>query len=289
MRPLVDWISTTVPTKTRTDGSPQWLDPSNPQLCKREALARVSTIIGRNIMQTLFGDVQPGLDTGRYRYKYRIDDPNSGASLYFSPELTHMLIEAKGRACAALSENGQIIEFLALVGVSRSRLDVSADLATDTTPIEFARAGFSHRFSTGSQHYSDNGLSVYVGSPKSQRRAIIYRYQEPHPRAHLLRVEHRFKGLAAEDMAHVIVEHGVVAAVKAAGELFGWRHPLWAPPFDGDVELPRVTVGAKDTGVVRWLLTQVFPAMRKYEEDGRIDDLRAFVQYYLFDDHGHDE
>lgn len=284
MQPLIDWISFTVSTQTNLDGSPKWLDPSNINLVKREVMTRLATALGGNTVRTMFPELPPGADQGRFPYRYSSQDPLTGIRTFFDPNISHILVEISGRGCRAISGSNQITKILVDVGDSCSRLDISADIETDTKPIEFLSAGYNRKFRATSVQTSDSGQTCYVGSPKSDRQAAIYRYYEPHPRAHLLRVEHRFRRERARDMAQYIVEHGVTNALIASGEAYGWEHRDWNPHDIAPVPLPKIGVDAKDSSVARWLLTQVFPAMRRYEREGKIEDLRAFVQLYLFDD-----
>lgn len=284
MQPLIDWVSFTIPTKQDKEGRNQWLDRTRVPLVRREVLARISTWIGGDLMRHMFPEIEKDTGVGRFPYKYSMTDVETRIKVYFDPEISHILVEASGIGCKAISKSGLFERLLVDVGSHCSRLDVSCDLVTDMQPTDFARGGYSDRFKSTSVHNSDSGQTIYVGSPKSDRQAAIYRYADPHPRSHLLRVEHRFRRDAAKDMAAYVVEHGLDMAIAQCGEIWGWRHPLWDTDDLEPVPMPRVSVDAKDSNVARWLLTQVFPAMRRYEKEGKIPDLRAFVQTYLFEE-----
>ena len=283
MQPLIDWMSVTVAVPTNRDGSLAWLDASNRNLVYREVLTLVNEALGRDIMQTLFGSLDSGMEAGRFPYKYSTRDDTSRAVIYFDSHIEHILIEVSGIGCGQLSER-QTYSILASLGRRCSRLDVSADIATMEAPVSFVGAGYSNRFSTSSIHTSDNGQTVYVGSPKSDRQAAVYRYSKPHPRSHLLRIEHRFRRDAARRMATYVAKHGLPSAIAQCGEIWDWKHELWEPTVIEAVPLPKVDVPATGSHVAQWLLKQVFPAMRRYERQGTIPDLRAFVETYLFDD-----
>lgn len=283
MQPIIDWMSFTIDAPLDKAGDVEWLDHNNKYLMLREVLMRVVQELGNDITRTLFGDLHGEPEVGRFPYKYAIQDNTSKAMIFFDPGLKHILIEVSGHGCKSLGMQSTHT-ILAHLGRNFSRLDVSTDIASDATPVEFISEGYSKRFTSTTIANSDNGQSIYVGSPKSDRQAVVYRYSEPHPRAHLLRIEHRFRRQQAKTMATHVAEHGLENAIALCGEIFAWGSPLWTPAVLGAVPLPKVDIAAKDSKVANWLLKQVFPAMKRYEREGVIPDLRAFVEEYLFGD-----
>jgi len=283
--PLVDWMSFTVSSpldKTRT--KPQWLDPLNVNLCRRQAIEQVRKVIGTPNMHTLFSTDTLAEAVGRFPYKYAVRDDITAAKIMWDPGLTHILVELSGKSCKGLQESGTVEGLCSVVSAGSSRIDVSVDIHTMADPVAFVDAGFSDAYRTHARYISDNGVTVYVGSPKSQRRAAVYRYKAPHPREEYLRVEHRFRGDSAKHLCNYVATNGLAMAVAYAGAYFGWKSPLW-PQIELEVlPLPHLSVDAKDSHFARWLLQQVFPSMRRAEEQGRIEDLHAFVQTYLFED-----
>ncbi len=285
MEPLIDWISFTVEVPTDKDGmTPRWLDARNVKLCRRQALSWLSEKVGIDVMKSLFPELSVNEEAGRFPYRYMVVDNQTNVRIYFDSSLKHFLVEVSGRGCKRATEKGTIVTLLEGIHSRVTRLDLSCDMDTDTTPIEFVKAGYSGKFTSSSVHQSESGQTVYVGSSKSDLQAAVYRYAEPHPRSHLLRVEHRFRRDAAKAYGKLVTENGLTNAVLAAGERFGWQSDLWNVNEICAVQPPRVAIDAKDSNVARWLLTQVFPAMRRYEREGTIPDLKAFVQAYLFED-----
>lgn len=283
--PLVDWISFSVsapqnPKKTEV----QWLDRTNVKLCRRQATQQVYNLVGREVMDTLFSSLPVNEDIGRFPYKYSLIDDLTSARIMFDSGLDHIGIEISGKGCRALQEGGHIQRLLAVVSNNCSRVDVSLDVLTNTSPIEFCEAGWEGRFTSHATHVSDVGTTVYVGSPKSEKRAAIYRYNTPHPRAQFLRLEHRFRNNFAKHMCNYISVNGLAMGAAYAGLQFGWKHPLWSPQEVKELPLPKLAGDARDAAFARWLMKQVFPAMRRAEREGQIDDLRAFVQTHLFED-----
>lgn len=284
MEPLIDWVSFTIPVPLSRKGDPEWLDDRNVKICRRQTLSWLTQAIGIDTMKAMLPELSLNEEPGRFPYRYMVVDNSTNVRIYFDGRLEHFLVEVSGRGCKRLQEQGQIVSLLEGIHSRVTRLDLSCDMDTLTTPIEFAKAGYAGKFTASSVHQSESGQTVYVGSSKSDLQACIYRYADPHPRAHLLRVEHRFRRDAAKAYGKLVTEQGLTNAVLAAGERFGWRSPLWNVDDISAVQPPKVAIDAKDSNVARWLLTQVFPAMRRYEREGTIPDLKAFVQAYLFED-----
>jgi hypothetical protein len=281
---LIDWLSFTVPVPITAGKMQGYLMPENIKVVRRQVLTAIFQAIGKDAMNTLFGDCDPNEDNGRFPYRYSILDNETSARMFFDADQKHILVEISGKGCKALSGVNLMETVIMQVYPRITRIDVSADIRTDVPPVEFVASGYDTRFKSASQHISETGQTVYIGSMKSDRQAAVYRYWPPHPRSDFMRVEHRFKGDRAKQMAEYISIHGIAAAIKQAGEIFGWKSELWEP---GEIEIepmPNLNVGAHDANVINWLLKQVFPAMRKYERMGKIEDLRAFVQQYLFED-----
>jgi len=283
--PIVDWLSFSVsaPVHRRT-GAVQWLDPLNKNLCRRQALVEVSRMIGADAMDTLFNTLPPQMEDARFPYQYAIIDERTSARISFNSQLSHIGVEISGKGMAALHEKRLVDRVSMLVSPTCSRIDVSIDFLTDLSPSEFVAAGWNGRIYSTMTVTSPTGVSEYIGSPKSDKRACIYRYATPHPRSPYLRVEHRYRNQAAKAMCRYVGTNGIAMAVKYSGLDFDWQSPIWDIGDLVVVDLPNLVADARDHNFAQWLLRQVFPAMRKAERQGRIDDLKAFVQTHLFED-----
>lgn len=112
-----------------------------------------------------------------------------GARVFFGHEKAPPLIELPGAACDMTHQAGELLPFLARNTEGVTRIDLAADLEHDITPFDFVAAGRSARQRSLSRVDSDKGQTVYIGSPKSDRRLRVYRYAPPHPRARFIRVE----------------------------------------------------------------------------------------------------
>lgn len=275
MHCLVDYITSTLPV-------PTW-NLASDRLIQRHVAGAVWRYFGKSTYKTLFpGDQQDGPTFPPYSHGWQ--DASTKSTIMHNPKLDHALLQCPGKACASITAVGMLDELLTKVADRCTRIDVAVDIVTDVSPDEFVSAGYSRRFSYASRTDSPQGESVYIGSPSSTRRAVVYRYHEPHPRSDRLRVEHRLKGDHAKHKCRQILEGGLEAAVAGLGGVFGWQHSLWALEDATDAPLPPRGVAAVSGAQVRWAMTQVFPALRRYEREGYIHDLRAFVEEHLFDE-----
>lgn len=150
--------------------------------------------------------------------------------LFGGSQFGNFLYELSGRGCDTFDTPHERFFALSYLGPHLTRLDIAIDIECDVSPIEFADARTHNRFRSKWTIESDEGQSVYVGSPKSDRYAVVYRYEEPHPRSHLLRIEHRFRReLAKETAAAYCDEHAdEFGFVTSVGLSWGWEHEAWA-------------------------------------------------------------
>lgn len=212
-------------------------------------------------------------DTARAPYKAHFELGVGGMAM-FSHLLTHALVEVTGRGCRALENNG---DFYALATrivsnplvLNITRFDLAVDFETNTDPEAFANMR-SERFKSGGVMESETGKTCYVGSPSARKRARVYRYNPPHDRSHLLRVEMVFKkGVAAEALSQYLTL-GPVAFAAAAGNSFGWHHSDWC--FDSDEKIKGWRPETGDAGTLRWIRNAVIPALKKLHESPDFPD-----------------
>jgi hypothetical protein len=235
-------------------------------------------------MDTLFGDLPSDLEAGRFPYAYALIDNSTSARIMFDSRLSHIAVEISGKGMRRLHEKSLVVGLCFVVSANCSRIDVSVDLDTDLAPSDFVGAGYNSRMLSSMTVTSPTGVTEYIGSPKSQKRAAIYRYAPPHPRSAYLRVEHRYRHDAARAMCHYVATNGIPMAVAYAGIEFNWQSPIWDMSDIVDMDLPKLEGDCHDVNFGNWLLRQVFPAMRRAERHGRIDNLRSYVEQYLFED-----
>lgn len=181
------------------------------------------------------------------------------------------MIELGGAACDLLHENGELLPLIARNTEGVTRIDLAADFETDVSPFEFVAAGRSTRQTSISKIDSAQGQTVYIGSPKSDRRLRVYRYSAPHPRHKFLRVECMLRGDLARSAATDVLTHGAAEAWKVAIGVYGLEHELiYAARSDRKFER---TLRNEPTaaGRLRWIHTQVVPALRDAIASGLID------------------
>lgn len=276
-RALVDYCSFTI------QAPDAWIDEFNPRIRQRQVLAAMSKVLGYDMTKILFPSLPDDLPP-RFPYAFGLRGGETGARVYFSPRMGHILVDLSGVPCNNITAHDKWAELLAKVAKSLTRLDLTADLETDMTPAAFVAHGYSNRFSYRRDESSSDGTSIYIGSGKSDRRAVVYRFNPPHPRERYLRVEHRFRRESAKALGALIVEHGITEALEVAGMVFDWSCPLWQPRSSEVLAYEHMLFDVRSSGEVQWVLKQVVPALKRYEREGKIPDLRAFLAEYLHDE-----
>jgi len=210
---------------------------------------------------------------------------NAGVTLFASPSLTHCCVEISGSGCERLIEQGSMQDVLQSVHERVTRIDIASDIQTTTEPKEFVAITSHERMRASGYQNSDSGQTCYVGSQKSDRYARVYRYNAPHPRAHLLRIEHVFRRDYAKKVAAECLENDLADIADAAGRAFGWSHPTWQTSGDVAVDLSIVSAERNAGKTIYWMVNSVAPAFRRLCEDGVITNPEEFIrQYFLSTD-----
>lgn len=211
-----------------------------------------------------------------YSYARRSDDCTR--TLYVHPLSTHFTLEISGQHCQLMGT--RVFPFMEAFAAFLSRLDIATDMQTDVTPLEFDSQCDPERISTRSRMESQTGQTVYIGSRSSERFCRVYRYNAPHPRAHLLRAEFQLKGEYAKT-AGMLIGSGVVPEQLAAdlGNEFGFHHPVWKP--DSQPVSVKVKSHAQSGHTVYWLNTTVAPLLKRLQREGKLDIAAWFDEYVL--------
>jgi len=283
MQALIDWYSFSmpVPDSVSISGLP----------FRRLIKHVIDRSLGRDLSLLLFPPVDPqGGDTweperGRFPYSHSIINKTTRTRAFTGEGQKHILVELSGTSCAHHYAKEELLDVIRRTSDTCTRIDISADISTDCTPQDFVGTVESGKWTTISINESNTGDSVYIGSTSSPRRAVVYRYAPPHYRADLLRVEHRHRGDAAKIVANYLNKFGLEKTLSAAAAPYGWNHPTWEPSIVDVKPLPSSDYTKHGQDKVLWLLNQVFPAMRKYQREGIIPDLRQFIEQYLYEDH----
>lgn len=199
---------------------------------------------------------------GRHPYPASVRDETNGTHVFYGEN--GLLLEMSGRGCQAVGEE-KLISLLAAHHRYTTRIDIATDIETSTMPSEFVEYLNNPRFTVSAFKTSPTGETYYIGSPKNERYARVYRYFAPHPRAAYLRIEHVARRDNAKHIAYRVLESGISQAAADLGATFGWGHPDWQAKGE---RIANIRPEKRKGSTVRWVYSQVFPALRKLLSDG---------------------
>lgn len=258
----VDWISFS------SIGFP--FDPEGVTPVGEGIAAMLTEQIGSDLFDRVFsGSFTNG--KGRKPYKHSFSNPDHSVSVFWGETLGHITTEISGTGCQRLDSEGLIEELLAKVFTRCTRLDIAVDIDTKTPVKAFADARTPGRFKAHEHKVSAEGETVYIGSYKSERFARVYRYNEPHPRAHLLRVEF----VQRDDLAHAAawrVSQGETLALAAElGNSYGLLHDDWQPDVITTAKAAGITTDRGQGNTLFWLNDTIAPLIARLHREGAID------------------
>jgi hypothetical protein len=227
-------------------------------------------LVGDDLFDTFFvTDWQLG--KGRAPYEASYHHPAGGLVMFFHTRLDHCLVEISGQGCDWMSKYAMWTSLLEKVQHRVTRIDVACDFETGLDPIVFARQRDHDRFRTHSEFVSESGTTAYVGSRSSNRYARVYRYNPPHERAHLLRVEHVLKADDAKSGLQRILETGLTDFASALGHVFGWHHPTWVVSEHDAIPFEAYRPERKEGKTLFWLADTIAPLLLRLEAEKVID------------------
>lgn len=218
-----------------------------------------------------FGFGSWGIEKASGFYEIRLRHEVSGVALSFGSINAHIFVEFSGRACQNLDSISQLEPIIGSVYERVSRIDFAVDILTDESPEHFSASRNGGAFKSNGTINSPSGQTCYIGSRKSERMARVYRYYEPHPRSHLLRVEAEYKGDAAKVMSKHLIETDIRTASLDAHKPFGWSSPNWGSDTSEGIKIPYKAYSPSNAATVRWLYGDVITALRKAVENGILD------------------
>lgn len=213
-------------------------------------------------------------------YKYRAQNLKDGLSFSWGDVNEHIFVEASGIGCEWLRQLGILYDLLAIVRERATRIDIATDIQTDTTPRQFVELSNSPRIKTRSSVTSPTGDTEYVGSRQGERMARVYRYNPPHPRAHLLRIEVEYKGDSAKRLARLLNEANLISESLSANAPFGWAHPIWNAEHMEISKIPSKKTDRDGAATLLWLIDVVVPSIKRMEKEGYFT-VREWVETYL--------
>ncbi len=272
MRTHIDWLTFTIPMIYFGED-----DRAYAQAVQNG----FTDMFGVEVCASVFGSGWQKQERSRAPYVDAWVQTGKGITLYASPNLTHACIEISGQGCEELIKQ-LLMECVVLAAKERvTRIDIACDILTETRPSDFVKEVDHERMRTSGHVISDTGETCYVGSKKSDRYARVYRYNAPHPRSHLLRIEHVFRKDYAKKVASEIASAGIERVAVSCGLAFGWSHPVW-DTTDMDPADISVTRERGDSGnTVYWLVTSVAPAFKRLCASGAIVDAEKFLNHFF--------
>ena len=211
-------------------------------------------------LDSLSADGTWRLDKAKGFYSFRATHLTSGLSVSWGDVNAHLFVELPGSACDFVRAVGDFPALIRATCGRASRIDAAIDLRTGCSPRAFVAGGFAKRFGNSHGHVvSEQGETVYVGNRKSDRSARVYRYNRPHPRAHLLRVEAEYHGKAARALAEVLRDLGEVEAVRRAHRAFEWKNKELDERFLQSANWKRDLATSRGMGNIAGLICLSFP------------------------------
>lgn len=211
------------------------------------------------------------IEGAKHPYKTRLRHPITDICLSIGSLNAHVYVELAGKACNTADAVGELDTLIRLACDRTSRIDFAVDIETEETPAVFSASRNNMAFKSNGHKDSPSGSTYYVGGRTSERMARVYRYEPPHPRAHLLRVEAEYKGDAAKASAEYYLAVGVQQACIDAHQAFQWAHPTWTPGLPSQGKIPYKKYRPENASTVRWLYGDVVTALSKAVASGLVD------------------
>lgn len=218
---------------------------------------------------------------GRKTYTDSFTHPVSKIRLFFNPLLKHCLFEISGQGCDWLYQRGDLLRLLSIVHTRLTRIDIACDMEVATSPEEFVNQREMKRFKASSHVKEESGETRYVGSRKSNRFTRVYRYNDPHPRSHLLRCEYELHSEDAKHTGLAVLKDGLESVAVKLGEDFGWKHPDWERTLAQPAELTAYRAERGQGKTLFWLANTVAPLLQKLHRDGVLD-VQEFFETYVY-------
>jgi hypothetical protein len=196
--------------------------------------------------------------------------------LYAGSSQSHILLECSGKGCQELEKNGLLQKLISETSDRATRIDIAHDWKTAIRPMQVHDDGFSSKFKSVTTITSPTGETFYLGSPKSEKRVRVYVYDAPHPRAGILRFEYIFRKTSAKIIAKRLETETLEDVVSSCIVTYGWKSEFLKQERTTGLANIRPERGSAKT--LRWILTQVAPAMRRLIDESVIEDPELFFK-----------
>lgn len=258
----LDWFAFTFPIALLGDKDEAWTVSHILEMFEQHTGGRLKSALGQHLWT---------FEPSAGFYTHRIAHPILLCRINWRAGNSYAQCELSGQACDAVLTQITTSDLAHAANGRATRIDLAADIETVLTPTEFCGGGYSARIESTSLVDSPSGQTFYVGSRKGERMARVYRYNPPHPRANLLRIEVELKGDAAKMACEEMKIMDLSKLAQAANLTFDWQHPLWK---DGQIMVSKIPARPYDRAgaeTLRWLNSVVVPAIRKAHQAGLID------------------
>lgn len=272
----LDWLTLVVQTVPNND-------PYTPTQIPLKHRKHIGEELGSEVANLMLADAQ-AMKFGRAPYRWGFKSEISKVVCFAGGEAPHLSIELSGQSCEwarMLGIEHQLLQ--AAVGLG-SRADIAVDTNLICTPIELADMVHGGRTKTKSVMQSSSGTTVYLGSQKSEHYARIYRYNDPHPRANLLRVEFVQRRERCKATCEALAEHGMNTVVKTLWEEAGLPDLLDFDTAQTLINLNSDRPERDGKNTVSWLAKQAAPAFRRMVKEGHITDAEKFLREYFLNE-----
>ena len=211
------------------------------------------------------------VEGAKHPYKTRLRHAVTDVCLSIGKVNPHIYVEFAGKACNTFDATDQLDGFIRTSSERTSRIDFAVDIETEIDPRDFCASTNSKAFKSSGEKRTPSGRTSYVGGRSSERMARIYRYEPPHPRSHLLRVEAEYKGDASKVAAEHYLKEGLLQACLDAHSPFQWTHPSWTPGDRVARKIEYKKYRPENAATVHWLYGDVITALSKAVTSGLID------------------
>jgi len=275
MRTHIDWLTFTF--------TPAWASVDTEDYAGALQYG-MHDLLGAKCVETAFTGKWEPKEKSRAPYTHAWSLTDAGITLYASLNLNHACIEISGQGCERLIAQNTMSLVLQSCAERVTRIDIASDIQTVTTPTTFVSMVNHERMRASGYQKSETGETCYVGSQKSDRYARVYRYADPHPRSHLLRIEHVFRRDYAKQVAQKCVSNDLMEVAAAAGSAFGWNHPVWNVGDSSSVHLASVRPENGKGNTVYWLVNTAASAFKRLCANGTIPDPEKFIRDYFLSD-----
>lgn len=218
--------------------------------------------------------------SGRRPYRYGHENKEIGLYVHFGGQ-SNALIQFSGNGCKFLESSDLMMTVLVGARDRMTRLDIATDIETSVRPEEVVKAGYNARIKTQSITKSPSGETAYVGSRTSAKFCRVYRYEEPHPRAKMLRIEYETKKVQARITAECILANGLEHTADMLSKYYEWSHEVIPEPQDYTTAIPSEVSQRSESKTLHWLLKQCAPAFKKLVVSGAISDPHEFFEKHF--------